>query len=99
MSISFCTFDNPNQIDFAQYWYHEDPIPKLLVYPQEYFFNMISAAHMVVLLISSYVLAIVLARKALFELNRQSSSFSTRTKGLHEQFARSGWFFVDMIKK
>jgi hypothetical protein len=88
MPISFCGFENHDQIDYAQYWYHEDPIPKLFVGPQKYGPHVIHSIYMTTLSISSYVLAIVFARKTLSELKRQSSSFSTKTKSLHEQFAR-----------
>jgi hypothetical protein len=31
---SYCTFDNPMQIDYAQFWYNEIPVLQLFVASQ-----------------------------------------------------------------
>jgi hypothetical protein len=31
---AFCTFENPDHIDFGQFWYAEVPVPQLLVASQ-----------------------------------------------------------------
>jgi hypothetical protein len=28
---AFCTFDNPNQVDYGRFWFEETPIPKLMI--------------------------------------------------------------------
>jgi hypothetical protein len=30
----YCTYDNPLKIDFAALWYHETPVPQLIVASQ-----------------------------------------------------------------
>jgi hypothetical protein len=52
MGISFCTSGNPDRIDYAKYWYHEDPIPKLFVGLPDFTPHVIHSAYMVVLAVN-----------------------------------------------
>jgi hypothetical protein len=85
---AFCTFENKNQTDFAQYWFKEVPVPKLLVSMEIYQPLMIRNVYLLVLQISAYLLSMCLARMTLSELKRQSSNMSPKTKALQNQLAR-----------
>jgi hypothetical protein len=85
---AFCTFENPDRIDFAQYWYHENPIPKLFVSTDYYPPHVVHSAYMIFVASFSYLLSIILAKKTVSELTKKSSKMPPKTKALQDQLSR-----------
>jgi hypothetical protein len=86
--VAFCSLDNSNQIDYAQYWYQETRIPQLLVTEKRYQPFMIFSAYMLIISVSSYILSIILAKLSLTELKNHSTCMSQRARSLQNQLAR-----------
>jgi hypothetical protein len=97
--LTVCTLDNTNRTDFAEYWYHEDPIPQLLVSNSNYYILKLTAAYAVTISSSAYLLSIFLARTTLSILKKNTSYASPKTKALQEQFARYIAHFYYYINK
>jgi hypothetical protein len=85
---AFCSLDNSDQIDYAQYWYQENPIPKLIVATKDYPPFMFYSAYTLVVAMSAYVLSMILARKTLTELKLKSNRVSSKIKSFQKQLAR-----------
>jgi hypothetical protein len=85
---AFCTFENPDQIEFAKYWYYEVPVPKLFLTITFHKPRETHAAYMFSLMVSAYLLIVVFARMTLFEIKRKATNMSPKTKALHDQLAR-----------
>lgn len=83
---TYCSFENPDRIDFSKYWSAEVPTPKLFVGIQSHLPYIINFAYLLVVQLSSYSLSIILARKTLSEL--KGKSLSPKTKALQEQFSK-----------
>lgn len=83
-----CTFDNPDKIDFAKYWYRENPIPTLLVSTSKHLPQKISGAYSIFIASSSYLLSILLAKKTIDQFKKMSASLSNKTKSLQADLAR-----------
>jgi hypothetical protein len=60
---AFCTFENPNKIDFAKYWHKETPIPKLFVGKDNHPRFILHSIYSGVVPISSYLISIYIAKK------------------------------------
>jgi hypothetical protein len=85
---AFCTFDNPDQIDFGQYWYVETPIPQLMIGTQYYTPRLIQSSYLFLVMLISYGMSILIGKMTLLELKRKSKSMSFKTKALQNQLAR-----------
>jgi membrane protein insertase Oxa1/YidC/SpoIIIJ len=87
--LALCTFDNPERIDFAKYWYNESPIQtKLMVGSLKYLPALFHFGYGVLLIIVAYSVAIILARMTLAEVNRNSKNMSPKTKSMQKQLER-----------
>jgi hypothetical protein len=92
-----CTLNNPDRIDFGQYWYEETPTPKLFVGTQSHPPLIAYSAYMTVVSFLSYAISIFLAKKTLRELKAKSNCLSFNTKRLQNQLARYvGYFSVNI---
>jgi hypothetical protein len=84
-----CTFDNPERIDFAKYWYNESPIQaKLLVGTYNYPPVIFHLGYATLVVIMTYSVAIILARMTLAEVNRNSDHMSPKTKSMQNQLQK-----------
>lgn len=90
----FCTTDNPDHIDFAQYWYNELPVPKLLVGLENNRIFKIHSIYIFIISIFSYGLSIFLARKTLTGMKQKVTQMSPKTKRLHDQLAKYFIYFL-----
>jgi hypothetical protein len=91
---SFCIIENPDQIDYAQYWFLENPVPQIMITKQDNPREIMHTVYMITVLISSYLLSMFIAKKTLNELNQQSSRLSSKTKDLQKQLAKFVCFFL-----
>lgn len=86
--MAYCSFDNPNQIDFSVHWHRELPIPQLFVGVLNQPTFQIHLVYLLIVQLSSYTLSIILARKSVSEIRKKSNRFSPKTKALQEQLAK-----------
>jgi hypothetical protein len=95
--LSVCTFDNPDRIDFAKYWYHDYPIKEqLLVGTHNYLPVLFHFGYVALIVISAYIVAIILARMTLAEVNRNSHEMSPKIKVMQKQLER--WLIYLLLK-
>ncbi|KAI6171488.1 hypothetical protein M3Y97_01050000 [Aphelenchoides bicaudatus] len=77
--VSYCDFDNPDNIDFGKYWYNELPN-----YPPTRFFNRFYTSCIVL----SYLLSIYFAIQTVLEIKRQNLAKSNRIFLLQKEIGK-----------
>lgn len=88
-SYAFCGFENPNNIDFAQFWHVEVPTPRLIISGRLFPPLIMHLSYFAIAMIGAYSAAMFLAKITVVELKKQSGVLSAKTKSLQKQFAKT----------